>query len=100
MSPMLSRQVLPGALDTEEAILSAEDSARSVDIELRQLAEKRKLEEAQLTISMKRLKYMEDREVELLRRKAEDESSLLQLQEIETLEEALCESQRSYKTNY
>jgi len=46
-------QLLPGALNTEEAILSVEDSGRSVDYELRQLTEKRKLEEDRMAISMK-----------------------------------------------
>jgi hypothetical protein len=84
-------QLLPGALNTEEAILSVEDSSHSADYELRQRAEKRKLEEDQMAISMKKLKYKETRELELLRRKAEDASSLIQLQEIEVLEEALWE---------
>ncbi|KAK3809931.1 MAG: hypothetical protein J3Q66DRAFT_415039 [Benniella sp.] len=91
-------QLLPDSLNTE-AFQTVEVSSHSADYELRQVAQERKLEQDQLEISIKEVKYLEAREAELLRRKTEDESLLQKLQEIEQLEEALCESQRSYKTH-
>ncbi|KAK3807941.1 MAG: hypothetical protein J3Q66DRAFT_374662 [Benniella sp.] len=91
-------QLLPDSLNTE-AFQTVEDSSHSADYELRQVAQERKLEQDQLEISIKKVKYLEAREAELLRRKTEDERLLQKLQEIEQLEEALCESQRSYKTH-
>ncbi|KAK3807090.1 MAG: hypothetical protein J3Q66DRAFT_419129 [Benniella sp.] len=90
-------QLLPDSLKTE-AFQTVEDSSHSADYELRQVAQERKLEQDQLEISIKKVKYLEAREAELLRRKTEDERLLQKLQDIEQLEEALCESQR-YKTH-
>ncbi|KAK3806260.1 MAG: hypothetical protein J3Q66DRAFT_406981 [Benniella sp.] len=79
-----------------EASKTVEESSDTADDEMRLLARKRKLEEAQLAINMKKLKYLENQEQELLRLK-EDTKSLAQLQEIEGMVEALCEAHLSYK---
>ncbi|KAK3826163.1 MAG: hypothetical protein J3Q66DRAFT_437087 [Benniella sp.] len=88
-------QLLPDSLNTE-AFQTVEDSSHSADYELRQVAQKRKLEQDQLEISIKKIKYLEAREADLLRRKAEDERLLQKLLDLLQLEEALCESQRSH----
>ncbi|KAK3806381.1 MAG: hypothetical protein J3Q66DRAFT_358968 [Benniella sp.] len=84
----------------EEACVAVEESSNTADDEIRLLTRKRKLEEAQLEINTKRLNYLEHREQELLRRKEEDTNSLAQLQEIEEMEDALCEAHLSYSTRH